>query len=99
MSNKINRRDFLKFVGAGTVGAGAGFLAADASRMSTEFLIPQVNLPEDYSPGIATWYNTVCTQCSAGCGISVRTREGRAKKIEGNRSRLLKMSKSFQNRN
>ncbi|MCZ6717157.1 MAG: molybdopterin-dependent oxidoreductase [Gammaproteobacteria bacterium] len=86
MSNKINRRDFLKFVGAGTVGAGAGFLAADASKMSTEFLIPQVNLPEDYSPGIATWYNTVCTQCSAGCGISVRTREGRAKKIEGNRS-------------
>ncbi len=86
MSNKINRRDFLKFVGAGTVGAGAGFLAADVSKMSTEFLIPQVNLPEDYSPGIATWYNTVCTQCSAGCGISVRTREGRAKKIEGNPS-------------
>ena len=86
MSNKINRRDFLKFVGAGTVGAGAGFFVADASRMSTEFLIPQVNLPEDYSPGIATWYNTVCMQCSAGCGISVRTREGRAKKIEGNPS-------------
>ncbi len=86
MSNKINRRDFLKFVGAGTVGAGAGFLVADVSKMSTEFLIPQVNLPEDYSPGIATWYNTVCTQCSAGCGISVRIREGRAKKIEGNRS-------------
>ncbi len=84
MSNKINRRDFLKFIGAGTVGAGAGFLAADVSKMSTEFLLPQVNLPEDYSPGIATWYNTVCTQCQAGCGISVRTREGRAKKIEGN---------------
>ena len=86
MSNKINRRDFLKFIGAGTLGAGAGFLIADASKMSTEFLIPQVNLPEDYSPGIATWYNTVCTLCSAGCGISVRTREGRAKKIEGNPS-------------
>ena len=37
-----------------------------------------------YSPGIATWYNTVCGQCSAGCGVSVRIREGRAKKIEGN---------------
>ncbi|MCZ6537809.1 MAG: molybdopterin-dependent oxidoreductase [Gammaproteobacteria bacterium] len=93
MSNKINRRDFLKFVGAGTVGAGAGFFAADASRMSTEFLIPQVNLPEDYSPGIATWYNTVCTQCSAGCGISVRTREGRAKKIEGNPSHPVNQGK------
>ncbi|MCH7894586.1 MAG: molybdopterin-dependent oxidoreductase [Proteobacteria bacterium] len=93
MSNKINRRDFLKFVGAGTVGAGAGFLAADVSKMSTEFLIPQVNLPEDYSPGIATWYNTVCTLCSAGCGISVRTREGRAKKIEGNRSHPVNQGK------
>ncbi|MCH8220343.1 MAG: molybdopterin-dependent oxidoreductase [Proteobacteria bacterium] len=93
MSNKINRRDFLKFVGAGTIGAGAGFLAADVSKMSTEFLIPQVNLPEDYSPGIATWYNTVCTLCSAGCGISVRIREGRAKKIEGNRSHPVNQGK------
>ena len=42
--------------------------------------------PEDFSPGIATWYNTVCSMCSAGCGITVRTREGRAKKIEGNPS-------------
>ena len=49
-----------------------------------EMLVPQVIPPEDYSPGIATWYNTACTQCSGGCGISVRIREGRAKKIEGN---------------
>ena len=27
---------------------------------------------------------TVCNQCSGGCGISVRIREGEAKKIEGN---------------
>ena len=40
--------------------------------------------PEEFSPGIATWYHTVCSMCSSGCGISVRTREGRAKKIEGN---------------
>ena len=49
-----------------------------------EYLIPHVEAPEDFSTGIATWYNTVCSMCSAGCGISVRTREGRAKKIEGN---------------
>ena len=80
----IKRRDFLKFIGAGGVGAGAGFYAADKSKKTVEYLIPQVVPPEDYIPGIATWYNTVCTQCDAGCGISVRTREGRAKKIEGN---------------
>jgi len=81
---KINRRDFLKLVGAGSVGTGAGFLWRESTKMTTELLLPQVVPPEDYSPGIATWYNTVCGQCGAGCGISVRTREGRAKKIEGN---------------
>jgi len=81
---KISRRDFLKYVGAGGVGTGAGILLGESAKKTVELLIPQVVPPEDYSPGIATWYNTVCRQCSAGCGISVRTREGRAKKIEGN---------------
>ena len=84
LNNKIKRRDFLKFVGAGGVGTGAGMLYGESTKKTVELLIPQVVPPEDYSPGIATWYNTVCGQCSSGCGISVRTREGRAKKIEGN---------------
>ena len=82
--NNINRRDFLKFVGAGGVGTGAGMLYGESTKRTVELLVPQVVPPEDYSPGIATWYNTVCHQCTAGCGISVRVREGRAKKIEGN---------------
>ena len=84
VNNNINRRDFLKFVGAGGVGTGAGYLYGESTKRAVELLIPQVVPPEEYSPGIATWYNTVCRQCSSGCGISVRTREGRAKKIEGN---------------
>ncbi|MEE8235788.1 MAG: twin-arginine translocation signal domain-containing protein, partial [Gammaproteobacteria bacterium] len=82
--SKISRRDLLQYIGAGGVGTGAGYLFAEAIKRPVEFLIPPVVPPEDYSPGVATWYNTVCNQCSAGCGISVRTREGRAKKIEGN---------------
>lgn len=82
----INRRDFLKLVGVGGVGAGAGFMLAEAIKHPVEHLIPYPVPPEDFSPGIATWYNTVCSMCSAGCGISVRTLEGRAKKIEGNAS-------------
>ena len=82
--SKISRRDLLQYIGAGGVGTGAGYLFAEVIKRPVEFLIPPVVPPEDYSPGIATWYNTVCNQCSAGCGISVRTREGRAKKIEGN---------------
>jgi anaerobic selenocysteine-containing dehydrogenase len=82
----IDRRDFLRLVGAGGVGAGAGFMLREAIKHPTEYLIPYVVPPEEFSHGIATWYNSVCSMCSAGCGISVRTREGRAKKIEGNAS-------------
>ena len=80
----INRREFLKLVGAGSAGVGAGFMLRESIKHPIEYLIPHVVAPEDFSTGIATWYNTVCSMCAAGCGISVRTREGRAKKIEGN---------------
>ena len=83
---KVDRRTFLKLVGAGGVGAGAGFMLAESIKHPVEHLIPYPVPPEEFSPGIATWYNSVCAMCPAGCGISVRTREGRAKKIEGNSS-------------
>ncbi len=80
----IDRREFFKLVGAGGVGVGAGFMLGESIKHPVEYLIPEVVPPEQFSAGIATWYNTVCGMCPAGCGISVRTREGRAKKIEGN---------------
>ncbi|MCH7816060.1 MAG: molybdopterin-dependent oxidoreductase [Proteobacteria bacterium] len=80
----IERREFLKLIGAGSVGVGAGFMLRESAKHPTEYLIPHVVAPEDFSSGIATWYNSVCSMCPAGCGISVRTREGLAKKIEGN---------------
>ncbi len=82
--SKISRRDLLQYIGAGGIGAVGGVLYGESVERNVELLIPQIVPPEDYSPGVATWYNTVCNQCSAGCGISVRIREGKAKKIEGN---------------
>jgi len=82
--SSIDRRDFLKLVGAGGVGTGAGFVLRDSINHPVEQLVPYPVPPEEFSPGIATHYNSVCSMCSAGCGITVRTREGRAKKIEGN---------------
>ena len=81
---KVDRREFIKLVGAGGIGAGAGFMLAEANKHPVEHLIPYVVPPEEFSPGVVTWYNSVCGMCSSGCGISVRTREGRPKKIEGN---------------
>ncbi len=80
MSDGLKRRDFLKVVGVG----GAGATVAGCSTDKVERLIPYVVPPEEITPGVATWYASTCGECTAGCGIRVRTREGRAVMIEGN---------------
>jgi molybdopterin-containing oxidoreductase family iron-sulfur binding subunit len=80
MSNGIKRRDFLKVVGVG--GATAGL--AGCEPLTGEKLLPYVVPPEDVTPSVATWYTSTCGDCSAACGIWVRTREGRVVKLEGN---------------
>jgi molybdopterin-containing oxidoreductase family iron-sulfur binding subunit len=49
-----------------------------------EKLVPYLVQSEDQVPGIPTYYASTCTECSAGCGLHVKTREGRAIKLEGN---------------
>ena len=80
MTDGLKRRDFLKVLGAS--GAGAGVLGCSTEQV--ERLMPYVVPPEDITPGVATWYTTVCGECEAGCGMWVRTREGRVVKVEGN---------------
>ncbi len=80
MSGGMERRGFLKAVGAG----GAGAALAGCATDKVESLIPYVTAPEEITPGVATWYASVCGECASGCGIRVRTREGRAVMIEGN---------------
>ncbi len=76
----IGRRRFLKVLGS----AGPAAVVAACSPVPPETIIPFVIPPEDVVPGVATWYTSVCTECPAGCGTLVRTREGRAVKVEGN---------------
>jgi len=80
-SQTIDRRRFLTVLG--TSGAGAVALAG-CSTDRVEKLIPYLVQSEDQVPGIATYYASSCTECSSGCGLHVRTREGRAVKLEGN---------------
>jgi hypothetical protein len=80
MTEGIKRRDFLKVLGV----SGAGVGLSGCSTGEVEKLLPYVVPPEDITPGVATWYTTVCNECSAQCGMWVRTREGRAVKVEGN---------------
>jgi molybdopterin-containing oxidoreductase family iron-sulfur binding subunit len=80
MTDGIKRRDFLKVLGV--TGAGATLTGCSTERV--ERLLPYVTMPEDVTPGVATWFTTVCDGCSAQCGMWVRTREGRVVKVEGN---------------
>ena len=79
----LSRRRFLKILGV-TGGGAAALSSCNADPTTTQKLIPYLLPPEDQIPGVATYYASTCRECSAGCGIHVRTREGRAVKIEGN---------------
>ncbi len=76
---EFDRRDFLKLVG---VSAGAAAATGCSERVTA--LIPYVVQPEEVKPGIATFYASTCRECSVGCGLHVKTREGRPIKVEGN---------------
>jgi molybdopterin-containing oxidoreductase family iron-sulfur binding subunit len=75
---EFDRRDFLKLV---SVGAGA---AAATGCEPVEKLIPYVVQPEVITPGLPVIYASTCRECPAGCGLHVKTREGRPVKLEGN---------------
>jgi len=76
---EFDRRDFLKLVGA-----GAGAAASAGCSDPIEKLIPYVVQPEVITPGLPVVYASTCQECSAACGLHVRTREGRPVKLEGN---------------
>ena len=84
MSASFNRRDFLKI--AGLAGA-AGTVGCSHEQAGT--LVSLVAPGEQTIAGVSTWYATTCRECPAGCGMTVRTREGRATKVEGNQEHPL----------
>jgi molybdopterin-containing oxidoreductase family iron-sulfur binding subunit len=78
----VDRRRFLTVLG---VSAGGGAMAlSGCSTDRVQKLVPYLVQSEDQVPGVATWYASTCTECPTGCGVQVRTREGRAVKLEGN---------------
>ena len=92
MTDRISRREFLKIAGV-----GAGFTAVltgcgPASRYVTRQ--PYSDMPEYTLPGQSTYWATTCGECPAGCGLIVRTVEGRAHKVEGNPQHPLNHGKT-----
>ena len=82
MSDKITRRDFLKLAGAGAAVSAVATGCGPVSRLIVRR--PYTEMPEYNQVGLNTYYASTCRECAAGCGIIVRTKEGRAITIEGN---------------
>ncbi len=77
---KMKRRNFIVLTSLGAASASV----LGACGHPEEKLIPALIPDEEYIPGIDYSKATVCGMCPAGCGITVRTREHKANKIEGN---------------
>ena len=90
----MRRRDVLKL--AGTSGLGMSAVAfAGCGTPDREFHIQSpVEIPEDTVTGLDTWYASICQDSGDGCGIIVRVKSGRARKIEGNPDYPLNRGKS-----
>lgn len=78
-AGSISRRGFLKFVGAASAVGAVG--CADSAKQK---ILPHAKGQDDQIPGVATWFQTTCKECSAGCGLSARNIDGRTIKVEGN---------------
>ncbi|MGO9267939.1 MAG: molybdopterin-dependent oxidoreductase [Candidatus Binataceae bacterium] len=79
MSDGLSRRSFLKL--AATAGAAAAIPGCEpAARKIIPYVVPDENIV----PGVPSYFATTCGECSAGCGIIAKVREGRVIKLEGN---------------
>ena len=98
----MKRRDFLK---TGGIAGTAGLILDGCGK--PQQLIPLLVAEDTFVPGEESWVRTLCQQCAAGCGITVRVMQGesirtiggqqkrvkavQAKKIEGNPEHPISM--------
>jgi Fe-S-cluster-containing dehydrogenase component len=80
-----SRRDFLRAAGfALTSMALSGCGCEVFPRAPVQYALPYIHQPPESTPGRAVYYASTCGGCSAGCGMLVKTRDGRPIKLEGN---------------
>jgi Fe-S-cluster-containing dehydrogenase component len=73
----MNRRDFLKTIGASSATAIAVACDRPPSRLVSQMA------PADVLPGNPKFVRTTCTECPAGCGLVATIRDGHPVKLEG----------------
>lgn len=84
----VDRRRFLQWSTAAMALASAA-----CARKPVHYLVPYAQQPPEIVPGMPNFYATTCQECSAGCGLVVKTRDGRPIKVEGNPQHPLNQGK------
>ncbi|MCC6861208.1 MAG: TAT-variant-translocated molybdopterin oxidoreductase [Bryobacterales bacterium] len=74
------RRAFLKAAGF----SFAASVMAGCSRAPVQRAMPYLDQPGGVIAGRPVYYASTCAGCAAGCGVLVKTRDGRPIKLEGN---------------
>ncbi|MFN3372620.1 MAG: TAT-variant-translocated molybdopterin oxidoreductase, partial [Chloroflexus sp.] len=83
LADPVSRRTFLKLMGASLALAGLSGCTF-AMRQPQEKVAPFARAPRDQMPGIPNYYATTVTLDGFALGVTVKSREGRPIKIEGN---------------
>ena len=81
----MERRNFIK------ISALTGVVATLEACRNPDHQLIRFIPEEDLIPGIATWKPSVCTLCSAGCGLQVRVMQGDAEVVRHGQQGLMKM--------
>ncbi|MCX7513265.1 TAT-variant-translocated molybdopterin oxidoreductase [Frateuria sp. STR12] len=76
----LDRRDFLKLIGASLALAGLGA----CSRPPQEQIVPWVRRPDQLPPALPRFYASTLACAGDVAGVLVETHQGRPTKIEGN---------------
>jgi anaerobic selenocysteine-containing dehydrogenase len=92
MTPTISRRDFIKTTGIAAAATAVLTGCGPASRYVVRE--PYTRMPEYTYNGQSTYYASTCRECPAGCGIVVRTEQGRALKVEGNPNHPVNLGKT-----
>ncbi|MEO0562335.1 MAG: TAT-variant-translocated molybdopterin oxidoreductase, partial [Chloroflexota bacterium] len=80
----MDRRTFLKVMGASLTMAGFGLQGCTTADAPGEGIIPYVRMPEHVIPGEPLFFTSTMTLGGYGTGVLIETHEGRPHRIEGN---------------
>src|SRR5262245_27387636 len=80
ITDPVQRRTFLKLMGASLALAGA----TACTRQPVEKIVPYVRQPEELIPGRPLFFATSMTLGGVATGLLVESHEGRPTKVEGN---------------